>query len=246
MVEVEGERTLAASCVRRPAEGMTVATTGERVEKNRALVFELLASDMPERAASPDPDAAFWTQAALTELGERRRFPSGRPGAGQGIPVESIFRDNSHPSIAVNLDACIACNLCERACVDVQSNDVIGMMDRGMEALPAFDVHDPMGHSTCVACGECVQACPTGALMERTVLNADATRRAVVADKTVASVCPFCGVGCQTEISVKDGRIIKVDGRDGPANHNRLCVKGRFGFDYVLSPRAADQAAGAP
>ncbi|UOM35465.1 formate dehydrogenase subunit alpha [Acuticoccus sp. I52.16.1] len=236
MVEVEGERTLTASCVRRPAAGMVVASTGERVEKNRALVFELLASDMPDRAASPDPDAAFWTQAALTEVGDLRRFPSARPGAGQAIPVESIFRDNSHPSIAVNLDACIACNLCERACVEVQANDVIGMMERGMGALPAFDVHDPMGHSTCVACGECVQACPTGALMERTVLDADATHRAVVADEVVNSVCPFCGVGCQTEVSVKDNRIIKVDGRDGPANHNRLCVKGRFGFDYVLSP----------
>ncbi|WP_226579653.1 formate dehydrogenase subunit alpha [Acuticoccus sediminis] len=236
MVEVEGERTLTASCVRHPAAGMKVATSGERVEKNRALVFELLASDMPDRATSPDPDAPFWTQAALTGVGDRRRFPSTRPGAGKAIPVESIFRDNSHPSIAVNLDACIACNLCERACVDVQSNDVIGMMERGMGALPAFDAHDPMGLSTCVACGECVQACPTGALMERTVLNADATSRAVVAEKVVESVCPFCGVGCQTEISVKDNRIIKVDGRDGPANRNRLCVKGRFGFDYVLSP----------
>ncbi|WP_075219710.1 formate dehydrogenase subunit alpha [Acuticoccus yangtzensis] len=236
MVEVEGERTLTASCVRRPSEGMKVATTGPRVEKNRALVFELLASDMPAREESPDPDAAFWQMAALTEVGDQRRFPSARPGAGQAIPVESIFRDNSHPSIAVNLDACIACNLCERACVDVQSNDVIGMMARGMEALPAFDSADPMGLSTCVACGECVQACPTGALRERTTLDETATRRAVVADRTVDSVCPFCGVGCQTKISVKDDRIIKVDGRDGPANHNRLCVKGRFGFDYVLSP----------
>lgn len=236
MVEVEGERVLAASCVREAKEGMVVRTSGERVEKNRALVFELLASDMPAREASPDPDAPFWREAARTEMGERRRFPSGRPGAGTGIPVESIFRDNSHPSIAVNLDACIACNLCERACVDVQSNDVIGMMERGIGALPSFDVHDPMGLSTCVACGECVQACPTGALMERSVLDKSATRRAAVAQKTVNSVCPFCGVGCQTEIHVADNRIIKVDGRDGPANRNRLCVKGRFGFDYVMSP----------
>jgi len=236
MVEVEGERVLTASCVRRPAEGMTVNTANARVEKNRRLVFELLASDMPAREEGPDPEAPFWQQAALTEMGERRRFPSGRPGAGQGIPVESIFHDASHPSIAVNLDACIACNLCERACQDVQSNDVIGMASRGMAAMPAFDVSDPMGLSTCVACGECVQACPTGALMERTLMDETATRRTVYPDATVNSVCPFCGVGCQTEISVADGAIAKVDGRDGPANRNRLCVKGRFGFDYVMSP----------
>ncbi len=150
--------------------------------------------------------------------------------------MTSIFHDASHPSIAVNLDACIACNLCERACQDVQSNDVIGMAHRGMEAMPAFDLSDPMGLSTCVACGECVQACPTGALMERTLMDESATRRTVYAESVAHSVCPFCGVGCQTEISVADGRIVKVDGRDGPANRNRLCVKGRFGFDYVMSP----------
>lgn len=235
MVEIEGERTLAAACVRRPKSGMTVVTESERVQKNRALVFELLASDMPARETAPDPDAHFWHQAALTEM-PAPRFPSGRPGARTAIPVESVFCDNSHPSIAVNLDACIACNLCERACVDVQSNDVIGMQHRGMAALPAFDVADPMGVSTCVACGECVQACPTGALMERSVLDDTATRRVVTAGKVVDSVCPFCGVGCQTAVHVADDRIIKVDGRNGPANRNRLCVKGRFGFDYVRHP----------
>ncbi|WMS42350.1 formate dehydrogenase subunit alpha [Acuticoccus sp. MNP-M23] len=236
MVEVEGERVLTASCVRTPTEGMNVHTANARVEKNRALVFELLAADMPAKAEGPDPEAPFWQQAALAGMSETARFPSGRPGAGQGIPVESIFHDASHPSIAVNLDACIACNLCERACQDVQSNDVIAMASRGMAAMPAFDLSDPMGVSTCVACGECVQACPTGALMERTLMDETATRRTVYPDQIAHSVCPFCGVGCQTEISVADGRIAKVDGRDGPANRNRLCVKGRFGFDYVMSP----------
>ncbi|MEM0906218.1 MAG: formate dehydrogenase subunit alpha [Pseudomonadota bacterium] len=236
MVEIDGERTLAASCVRKPADGMRVTTKSPRVEKNRKLVFELLASDMPAREDGPDPDAAFWTQAALTDLGEDRRFASTRPAAGGTIPLDSIFRDASHPSIVVNLDACIACNLCERACVDVQSNDVIGMAGRGLDAMPAFDAADPMGQSTCVACGECVSACPTGALLERTVMNEAGTQKVHVADSTTDTVCPFCGVGCQTTVHVKDDKIIKVDGRDGPANHNRLCVKGRFGYDYVMSP----------
>ena len=124
-----------------------------------------------------------------------------------------------------------------RACREVQVNDVIGMGLRGSHAVPVFDIHDPMGLSTCVTCGECVQACPTGALYEKSLMDKPATKRAVQKfDKVVATLCPFCGVGCQTSVAVKDNRIVQVDGRNGYANENRLCVKGRFGFDYVASP----------
>ena len=113
-------------------------------------------------------------------------------------------------------------------------NDVIGMGKRGHHAVPVFDIHDPMGLSTCVTCGECVQACPTGALYEKTLMDKAGRTRAVAEfDRSVDSVCPFCGVGCQTTVNVKDNRIVQIDGRDGPANENRLCVKGRFGFDYI-------------
>ena len=235
MVEIEGERVLAASCNRKATQGMVVNTGGERVEKNRRLVFELLSSDMPKRETSPDPAAPFWKQADMAGL-STRRFSSGRPAAQKEIPVDSIFHDASHPSIAVNLDSCISCGLCDRACREVQVNDVIGMANRGMAATPVFDMDDPMGLSSCVACGECVQACPTGALMERSLLNGSATVREVYPDKVVASVCPFCGVGCQTEVSVKGNDIVAVNGRQGPANRGKLCVKGRFGMDYVMSP----------
>ncbi len=235
MVEIEGERTLAASCVRKPADGMVVRTAGDRVEASRRMIFELLASEMPARDSGPDPEAFFWKQADAVGL-ETPRFGPTRPGAQAAVPADSIFHDASHPSIAVNLDACIACNLCVRACREVQVNDVLAMAARGMETLPVFDLDDPMGLSTCVACGECVQACPTGALMEKTVMDESATRRVVSADKTVDSICPFCGVGCQTEVHVSQDRIIKVDGRKGPANRGKLCVKGRFGFDHVMSP----------
>ncbi|MEP5699610.1 MAG: molybdopterin-dependent oxidoreductase, partial [Sneathiella sp.] len=235
MVEVEGERVLSASCIRKPNDGMKVQSANERVETNRKLVFELLAADMPSRDKSPDPDAVFWAQAELAGF-ETTSFPGGRPGAQKDVPVDSIFHDASHPSIAVNLDACISCGLCERACREVQVNDVIGMSSRGMNAIPTFDMNDPMGLSSCVACGECVQACPTGALMEKTLLDSSASKREVYADRVVKSLCPFCGVGCQTEVHMKGNEIVKVDGRQGPANRGKLCVKGRFGMDYVMSP----------
>ncbi|WP_299970307.1 formate dehydrogenase subunit alpha [uncultured Roseobacter sp.] len=236
VVEIEGERTLAASCMRKPSDGIVVNTGNPRVQKNREMVFELLASDMPARDDSPDPDSHFWQQFDLVGLCDGPRYPSGRPGAKQEIPVDSVFHDASHPSIAVNLDACIACRLCERACRDVQVNDVIGMADRGMAAGPVFDVNDPMGLSSCVGCGECVQACPTAALMEKTLLDDSATQRAVVAEEIKPSVCPFCGVGSQTDVSLVGNDIVKVDGRDGPGNRGKLCIKGRFGLDYVMSP----------
>ncbi|MFL2802203.1 MAG: formate dehydrogenase subunit alpha [Paracoccaceae bacterium] len=235
MVEIEGERVLAASCLRKPSTGMKVVTSNPRVEKNRELVFELLKSDMPKREESPDPDSHFWDQ-SVKVLGDKvSRFPSSRPGASKEIPVDSIFHDASHPSIAVNLDSCISCGLCERACKEVQVNDVIGMGSRGEDAKPVFDLEDPMGLSSCVACGECIQACPTGALMEKSLLNSNSTKREIYPDKVVDSVCPFCGVGCQTSVSVKGNDIVKVDGRQGPANRGKLCVKGRFGMDYVMS-----------
>jgi formate dehydrogenase major subunit len=92
-----------------------------------------------------------------------------------------------------------------------------------------------MGHSTCVACGECVQVCPTGALMERTLLDAKG-KRVNYETRSVDTLCPYCGVGCQTQVHVKDDKILYIDGRNGPANENRLCVKGRFGFDYIHHP----------
>ncbi len=217
MVEIEGERVLAASCVRRPTAGMVVDSAGGRATAARQMVFELLLADQPARATAHDPDSAFWRQAEAvgrtTSRFRARRVPAA---------------DLSHPAMAVNLDACIHCNLCVRACREVQVNDVIGMAGHGAEARIVFDFADPMGQSTCVACGECVQACPTGALLP--------AGGAAAADREVDSVCPYCGVGCQLTFRIKDERIVAVAGREGPANQGRLCVKGRFGFDYVASP----------
>ncbi|GGH23250.1 NAD-dependent formate dehydrogenase catalytic subunit /NAD-dependent formate dehydrogenase iron-sulfur protein [Cribrihabitans marinus] len=223
MVEVEGERTLVASCIRPAADGMVVTTDSARAETSRKLVMELLLADQPE--TDHDASSHFNAMADLTGVSDSR-FPRREAEA---IPL----LDASHVAMRVNLDACINCNLCVRACRDVQVNDVIGMSYRGHLSKVTFDQDDPMGASTCVACGECVQACPTGALMPATVLDDAQKGDSADYDEEVQSVCPFCGVGCQLSFKVKDGKIRYVDGVEGPANENRLCVKGRFGFDYV-------------
>jgi len=224
MVEIEGERVLAPSCKRMPAVGMKVRSQSERAVKARAMVMELLVADQPARETSHDPTSSFWSWAERTGVTESR-FP-----AAQRWP-----HDPSHPAMRVNLDACIQCNLCVRACREVQVNDVIGMAYRNAGSKVVFDFDDPMGASTCVACGECVQACPTGALMPAAYLDKDETR-VVWPDRKVDSLCPYCGVGCQVTYEVKDEKLVYATGRDGPANHNRLCVKGRFGFDYIHHP----------
>ncbi len=224
MVEIEGERVLAPSCKRMPAVGMKVRSQTERAKKAQSMVMELLVSDQPARQTSHDPTSPFWNWADKTGVTESR-FPA----------VERWTHDPSHPAMRVNLDACIQCNLCVRACREVQVNDVIGMAYRNAESKVVFDFDDPMGSSTCVACGECVQACPTGALMPAAYLN-EAEQRVSWPDKKVDSLCPYCGVGCQVTYEVLDKKVVYAQGRNGPANKNRLCVKGRFGFDYIHHP----------
>ena len=225
MVEIEGERTLAASCIREPADGMVVNTETARAKNARKMVVEMLLADQPERDAAHDKSSHLWDMADLNGVAESR-LPT--------LEADRIpLLDNSHIAMSVNLDACIQCGLCVRACREVQVNDVIGMAGRGHDAYPTFDMADPMGDSTCVACGECVQACPTGALMPSTAVDEQQVGDSADFDKEVESICPFCGVGCQISLKIKDNKVKFVEGINGPANEGRLCVKGRFGFDYI-------------
>jgi formate dehydrogenase major subunit len=225
MVEIEGERVLAASCIRTPSQGMKVTTNNARAEHARAMVMELLVADQPTRDVAHDARSHLWQWAERMSVTESRLPRRAR----QPAP------DSSHTAMRVNLDACIHCNLCVRACREVQVNDVIGMAYRGHGAKIVFDFDDAMGSSTCVACGECVQACPTGALMEATLVDEKGVGIDIALEE-VESLCPYCGVGCQITYQTHDNQIIAVQGRDGPANRQRLCVKGRFGFDYVSHP----------
>ena len=222
VVEIEGERVLAPSCCRYPSENMKVQTDSARALVSQKMVLELLQSDMPSTAYTLNNELDQWSLAL--SLGKPRYEP--RP---------KVQQDATHAAIAVNLDACIQCTRCVRACRDEQVNDVIGFAFRGADSQVVFDMDDPMGDSTCVGCGECVQACPTGALMPAQKVGL------VKADRLVDSLCPYCGVGCQLTYHVKDNKILFVQGRDGPANHGRLCVKGRYGFDYAHHPHRLTQ-----
>lgn len=228
MVEIEGERVLQPSCHRFPADGMVVHTATDRAKHSRRIVMELLLADQPAPELAHDRSSRLWHW--VSEVGlTASRFPVRDVAA---VPAP----DPSHPAMRVNLDACIHCNLCVRACREVQVNDVIGMAGRGAGSKIVFDFDDPMGGSTCVGCGECVQVCPTGALMEASMVDAQGVGDSAAFDSSTDSVCPFCGVGCQITYRVREDAIVRVDGRDGPANEQRLCIKGRFGFDYIAHP----------
>jgi formate dehydrogenase major subunit len=229
VVEVKGERTLAPSCCRSATAGMEVQSTSERALKSQRMVLEMLLSDMPDTGYKWNEQDESKQHGELSDWAARLDVTV-RPEL-KALRRDQPAADLSHPAMAVNLDACIQCNRCVRACREEQVNDVIGYALRGSHSAIVFDLADPMGDSSCVACGECVQACPTGALMPKTQVGSQ------VVDKKVDSVCPFCGVGCLLTYNVKDNKIVSVDGRDGPANHSRLCVKGRFGFDYAHSPQ---------
>src|SRR6185312_13347598 len=191
-----------------------VTTNSPRAITSQKMSLELLLSDVPEKSYTLNSELDFWA----------KKMDVGKPRfAARQQPVEDL----SHPAMAVNLDACIQCKRCVRACRELQVNDVIGYALRGDHSKIVFDLDDPMGNSTCVGCGECVQSCPTGALMPAREVGK------IVPEKKVDSVCPYCGVGCQLTYNVRDNKIVYVEGRDGPANSSRLCVKGRYGFDYV-------------
>jgi formate dehydrogenase major subunit len=228
MVEIDGERVLAPSCCRAPKAGMVVQTQSVRAKSAQAMVVELLLGDSARAAHTSDSELVYWAD----KLGVQ---------ASRFAPREQPMSDVSHPAMSVNLDACIQCGRCVRACREEQGNDVIGYAWRGDQAKIVFDFDDAMGASSCVGCGECVQACPTGALASTAVLNEKKAQESATGSnklevKKVDSLCPFCGVGCQVSYEVLDNKIIAAIGRDGPANHSRLCVKGRFGFDYAMSP----------
>jgi formate dehydrogenase major subunit len=220
-----GERTLAASCVRACQQGMQVRTATPEVEAHRKLLTELLMSDQP--AVERDAKEATLGGNELFALARRYDAWGKRLPRAKGRP-----EDGSSRVIAVDHQACILCDRCIRACDDLQSNEVIGRSGKGYDTSIAFDLDLPMGESSCVACGECAAVCPTGALVDKPVAAALRPRSEL---RAVDSVCPYCGVGCALTYHVDPdaNRIVLAEGRESPGNHGRLCVKGRYGWDYA-------------
>src|SRR5436190_9714930 len=226
-----GAPAFAASCVRACEEGMEVKTATPEVERSRAVLTQLLLADQPERER--DPKQTTTGDNELLALADRYEVSreDGLPlASGRGI-------DLSNPVIAVDHDSCILCDRCVRACDDIQGNDVIGRSGKGYSTRIAFDLNDPMGESSCVTCGECVSACPTGALTNKPIRNIPIRPRSEL--DQVNTVCPYCGVGCALTYHVdrERGAIAFAEGRDQPGSQGRLCVRGRYGWDYAASPQ---------
>jgi formate dehydrogenase major subunit len=226
-----GARVYAASCVRPCEDGMEVKTATPELERQRATLTELLYVDQPPVEEDPKETTTADNELLVLVRQYGLQQEDGLPrGRGRGT-------DHSNPVISVDHDACILCDRCVRACDDIQGNDVIGRSGKGYTTRIAFDLNDPMGESTCVTCGECVAACPTGALTNKPIHNVPIRPRSEL--KQVDSVCPYCGVGCALTYHVDEerGAIAFAEGREQPGSQSRLCVKGRYGWDYAASPQ---------
>ena len=209
-----GGRVYAASCVRPAEDGMEVKTATPDVERNRATLTRLLMADQPP--TEDDPKETTTADNELVVLA--RRYGVQRSS---GLPVgQGRGEDASNPVIAIDHDACILCDRCVRACDDIQGNDVIGRSGKGYTSRIAFDLDDPMGESTCVTCGECVAACPTGAIVNKPIRDVPIRPRDEL--KSVATVCPYCGVGCALTYHVDEERnaIAFADGREQPGSQS--------------------------
>jgi formate dehydrogenase major subunit len=231
LVDVTGAAKPVAACAAPLAEGMEIRTTSERLETERRGVLEMLAREYPAAAVLEDPDKPFHRY--LRAAGVAADGPSALP--------ETM--DESHPYLRADMSRCIDCYRCVRICADLQGQDVWHLWDRGAETV----VH-PAGpsllESPCVACGACVDTCPTGALEDRSIV------RFGPATSWTRTVCPYCGVGCELDYGTREGRIVATrPAIDGRANHGHACVKGRYAFDFVLagdrivSPRLRDDRA---
>jgi formate dehydrogenase major subunit len=238
-----GAPAFAASCVRACENGMQVKTDTPELHSSRAMLTRLLLSDQP--AAARDPKEVTTGDNELLALARKLGVTpddvltaEAAATCDLGLPLASgRGADLSSPVIAVDHDACILCDRCVRACDDIQGNDVIGRTGKGYGTHIGFDLNDPMGASSCVSCGECVAACPTGALTNKPIHGIPIQPRQKL--DAVDSVCPYCGVGCALTYFVDRERkaIAFVDGRDQPGSQSRLCVKGRYGWDYAASPQ---------
>ena len=248
VVEVEGSRALVPACSRRAEPGMKVQTGSDRVRTSRRLVLEMLASSADMTLAGPDVSRwmaeygaepeRFGPAAAAQQAGARDAARAGehhQPDGAQAATVaQPVKADND--TYVRDYSRCILCYKCVEACgPDAQNTFAIAVAGRGFDARISTEFDVSLPDSACVYCGNCIGVCPTGALMPATEY---VMRQAGTWDETAQSVtttvCPYCGVGCNLELHVQDNRIVKVTSPlDHDVSRGHLCVKGRFGFEFV-------------
>ena len=225
LVEVARQRTLQPACTFQVTEGMEVWTHSPKVEDARRFVLELILSDHPLDCMTCEQAGNCELQDLAYEYGiQQTRFP--------GVQHEYGL-DESNPFYLRDYNKCILCRRCVRACDELNGVEAIGVIQRGFDSKIGTPFDGLMQDSVCEFCGMCVELCPTGALVPQMRQH----RGRPWEFTQVATTCPYCGVGCQFYLNVKDGRIVDVTSKwNAPANHGWTCVKGRFGWDFVHHP----------
>jgi NADP-reducing hydrogenase subunit HndD len=248
VVEVEKARVLAPACSRRVEPGMVVHTDTERVRHSRRMVFELLTSSVDMSLVSDEVKGwieSYGTDATRygppgppAEAGERDARHAGHHHAVDGSVAETVAQpvkiDND--LYVRDYSRCILCYKCVEACgEDAQNTFAITVAGRGFDARIATEFDAPLTDSACVYCGNCIGVCPTGALMPKSEYDMRQQGRWDEARQTVTqTVCSFCGVGCNLDLTVQDNEIVRVDSPlEHSITHGHLCIKGRFGFQHV-------------
>ena len=225
-VKVEGMRGLMMSCTLSVKEGMKVTAFDEELEQSRKTNLAYLLSEHNEAY-----DASYFDE--LRPLTERYELSGADSRTLQKVTVKLPGTDHSSPVLSYDASKCIRCFRCIKACDEIQGKEVLSMAERGIHSY-VLACFGRWGESECDGCGECIQCCPTGAIVEKP--HRDEIHFALK-EKRVKTTCPYCGVGCQLELWVNNNRIIRVNGAEGVMpNDGRLCVKGRFGYEYVASP----------
>ncbi len=224
LVEVEGARSLVASCSTPAEKGMVIHTESERVHRTRKLTTEFLIASGKHDCITCERSGSCTLQDLAYRYGiDTVRFET---------TVRPYEKEDVNPFIIRDFTRCILCSRCVQACQEVQVNRAISFGYRGPHAKIIAGGDVPYHESDCVFCGQCLQACPVGALVEKKARFAGREKDV----EKVRTTCPYCGVGCQLELQVKDKRIVKVNAvEDAAPNKGRLCVKGRFGYDFIYS-----------